>query len=298
MPPFVRRSLVALGALAGLAGLAVGALQWAPLYRLAPHAPRDLDHLFGEAPLVVAHRGWSAIAPENTMRAFERAASMGLPFELDVHLAATGEVVVLHDDTLDRTTDGRGPVAEADLEALAKLDAGAWFDAAFTGEPLPTLDAVLARFGGEVLVDIELKTTPRKAALAEAVVAVVRKHRLVERVMVSSFDPYLLGEVARVEPGIARGLLVGSFESADLAWHEKRALRNLLLNGVARPDLIMPGHDILTPEWLAWLRGQGYRVMVWTVDEPAAIRRWIEAGIDGVITNTPDRALALLDAAP
>lgn len=184
------------------------------------------------------------------------------------------------------------------METLAKLDAGKWFDPAFAGEPLPTLDAVLGRFGGEVLIDIELKTTKKKAALAEAVVALVRKYGLVEKVMVSSFDPFLLGEVARVEPGIARGLLVASFESSDLAWYEKRVLRNLLLNSVAKPDVIMPALEILTPEWLDWLHRQGYRVMVWTVDPPEAITRWAAAGVDGIITNTPDRALAALGQTP
>lgn len=292
-----RRAALLIGAPLALALALLAALQWAPLYRFAPHAPRPIDRLLGEGPVVLAHRGWSAVAPENTMRAFERAVALGVGFELDVHLSADGEVVVLHDDTLDRTTAGAGPVEAATAETLRGLEAGAWFGAEFAGEPVPTLGAVLDRFGGEVLVDIELKTTDRKAALAEAVVEAVRRRGLVDRVMVSSFDPYLLGEVRRVEPAIARGLLVSDFESSDLAWHERRALANLLLTGVAQPDLVMPSAELLTEGWLAWLRAQGYRVMVWTVDDPAALRRWVEAGVDGVITNTPDRALAAVAAA-
>ncbi len=292
MSRLVRRSLIALGLLLGLAAAALAALQWAPLYHFAAHSPRALPQLFDpDGPLIVAHRGWSAAAPENTLKAFERAAALGLPFELDVHLCASGEVVVLHDETLERTTTGRGRVDETPYDTLRTLDAGAWFDPAFAGEPIPTLDRVLERFGGEVLIDIELKTTDRKAELAEAVVAAIRRHGLVDEVLVSSFDPFLLGHVRRIEPAIARGQLVATFEKSDLAWHEKRALINLLLNGESQPDVIMPAADLLTDDWLRWLKGQGYRVMVWTVDAPAEIDRWLAAGVDGIISNTPDRVL-------
>lgn len=300
MPRLARRSLIVLGALLVVALAALAALQWAPLYRLAEHSPRPTPRLGGsDGPLIIAHRGWSAVAPENTMAAFERAVAAGVGFELDVHLCGSGEVVVLHDESLERTTDGTGAIEATPLDRLQTLDAGAWFDARFAGERLPTLDAVLARFGGEVLIDIELKTTDQKAELAQGVVDAVRRHGLVEQVMVSSFDPFLLGHVRRIEPAIARGQLVATFEKSDLAWHEKRVLGNLLLNGESQPDIIMPADDLLTPEWLAWLQARGYRVMVWTVDDPAAIERWVKAGVDGIISNTPDRVLdALARRAP
>ena len=295
MSRLARRSLIAAGVLAALATAALAALLWAPLYRLAPHAPRTLPQLdHADGPLIIAHRGWSAAAPENTLKAFERAAGLGVAFELDVHLCATGEVVVLHDETLERTTNGSGRVEETPLDTLRALDAGSWFDPRFAGEPLPTLDRALERFGGEVLIDIEMKTTDRKAELARGVAEAVRRHGLVDQVIVSSFDPYLLGHLRRIEPAIARGQLVTTYEDADLAWYEKRALRNLLLNGEAQPDAILASDALLTPGWLRWLQAQGYRVMVWTVDDPADVARWLDAGVDGIISNTPDRVLEAL----
>lgn len=287
-----RRISFALLILAGLLTLALGVFRFAPLYRLVPHAPRTaaVDALLGARPVVLAHRGASADAPENTLSAFRRAAGLGVGFELDVGLCATGEVIVMHDDTLERTTDGSGSIAAATLAELRQLDAGAWFDEAFAGEPVPTLGEVLDALGGRAVIDIELKTTEQRAALAEAVVAEIERADVVERVFVSSFDPFLLAEVRRRNPAIVRGQLVGSFEGSALAWYEKRALQSLLLNDEARPDLMIVEDEWLSAGWQRAMQARGYRVLVWTVNEPARARALVERGADGVISDVPELA--------
>lgn len=278
-----------------LAGLAA-----ALMFACVPHAPRPTDDLFQGA-RVVAHRGASGEAPENTMAAFRAAAALGVPFELDVTLSADGEVVVIHDDSLQRTTDGEGFVDETPWSAIAPLDAGAWHSAAFAGERVPRLNDVLAELGGKVLIDIEIKS-PRgdrpPDAVAAAVTRLVREAGLQDRVFITSFNPYVLQACRTYAPEIRRGQLVARFDDADLKWIEKVALRNLWLNGKAVPDLIAAEADWLTPRAVRRYRAQGYRVVAWTVNDPAQMRALVEMGVDTLITDHPARALEVLGAAP
>jgi len=246
---------------------------------------------------VIGHRGAAGLAPENTHAAFLAAASLGVPFELDVTLSATGEVVVIHDDTLDRTTDGAGYVDETPWCALSGLDAGSWFGPSHAGEPLPELGEVLRHFGPQVVVDIELKS-PRDPALrqplAEAVCRLVAEAGLVDRVFVTSFDPYLLEGVRAESPDIRRGQLFGSFDGADLNRMEKFVLRNLLLNGKAVADLLVAEATILRRGNVQRWRRMGYRVLAWTVNDPQEMRRLVDIGVQGLITDRPDLALEVL----
>lgn len=280
-----------LGSAGLVAGLAMGGLE-----RLVPHTPRDSRKLLGHAPPIVAHRGFSGQAPENTLAAFHRAASLGVMVELDVTLASTGEVVVIHDDTLERTTDGTGEVSETPLDTIRTLDAGRWFGAAFAGERVPTLDDVLAQVDPAVVLDIELKTTEAKSALASAVVQAVRRAGALERVFVSSFDPLLLEQVRRIEPSIRRAQLVDTFDGTDVAFYKRVILRNLGLNAFARPDMVIGGNRFVTEAWVRRQKARGYVVMVYTVNDPARMRVLWNWGVDAVITDRPDRALAAVQS--
>ena len=145
-----------------------------------PHVPRNTDALFGhpgKAMLVIGHRGAAGLAPENTTAAFAKAAALGLPFELDITLSKDGELVVIHDDTLDRTTTGKGAVTATVWADIQGLDAGSWLDSRWTGEPVPRLADVLKRFGHEVVIDIEIKSPPKgvdPAPIAKATVDAIR----------------------------------------------------------------------------------------------------------------------------
>jgi glycerophosphoryl diester phosphodiesterase len=229
--------------------------------------------------LNVAHRGASAVAPENTLAAFEKAAEVGADgIELDVRLCADGVPVVIHDATVDGTTDGSGRVAEMTLTQLRQLDAGAWFDPAFAGEPLPTLAETLATVGGRLLLNIELKGEGvLDRGLARAVVDLVKQHELTERVLLSSFNPLILRRVQRIAPQIPTGLL---YTSARLP-------RPASLASPRPYTALHPHVSVVSADHLKWIRRHTYRIHVWTVDDISEMRRLIGWGVDGIITNAP-----------
>lgn len=252
----------------------------------AGEPPRGLDALRGDVG-VIAHRGASGTAPENTMAAFHRAAELGVGFELDVTLCASGEVVVIHDDTVDRTSDGTGVVAEMTLEELRTLDFGAWFSPEYAGEPIPTLREVLETFGGRVVIDIELKTTEARQALAEAVVHEIRRLGLVDHVFVTSFDPFLLGAVREADPSILRGQITATFDGAGLGLVKTLALRHMWLNGSSRPDMVAVQHVRADAAFMRRMARRGLPVLVWTVNEPAEARELRDRGVVSVISDYP-----------
>ena len=292
------RSRKVSGAILGIPVLQVGEDVKLPSLRGRAPDPRRADPLFGDIPLVIGHRGAAGVAPENTGAAFELAASLGVPFELDIALCASGELVVIHDDTVDRTTDGAGPVSGMTLDALKALDAGGHFGERFAGERILTLDEVFGRFGGRVLIDVEVKAPAGAdvAALVRALATAVGRHALWQGIFVTAFNPYLLEQLRLREPRILRGQLYGTFEDSDLPAWQRFALRHRLLNRKAQPDLVAIEHTLATPRYVRWLQGRGYRVLVWTVNEPADLRRVLDAGVDGVITDDPAAARALIAA--
>ncbi len=143
--------------------------------------------------MAIAHRGASSYAPENTFAAFDLAIVMGARhIELDVHLTSDGHVVVIHDDTVDRTTDGSGPVTNHTLAALQTLDAGSWLRHEFTGERIPTFDDVLDRYKGRAHVHVEIKG--QSTQLAHRTADLIRKHGMVGETTITSFQSERLEE--------------------------------------------------------------------------------------------------------
>jgi len=245
---------------------------------------------------VIAHRGLSGAAPENTMAAFQAAADLGVGFELDVTLSATGEVVILHDDTLGRTTNGRGEIGDFSLAEIKALDAGSWFDEAFAGESIPTLREVLERFGGVVPIDIEIKDRKPHEPLADAVVSEIERAGLVDKVFVTAFNPYMLVRVREKNPDIRRGMLTATFKDEDLSLIEKVILRRLLFRGKVKPAIIAEEQVRIKKRKVKKWHRHGYEVLVWTVNDKAGMQQMIEAGVDGIITNHPDVLLDLLNS--
>jgi glycerophosphoryl diester phosphodiesterase len=237
----------------------------------------DREHV-----LNIAHRGASAAAPPNTLAAFEKAIELGADgVEFDVHLSADGVPVVLHDFTVDATTDGSGRVASLTLAELRQLDAGSTFDPSFAGERIPTLEEVLDAVGNRQLLNVELKTTSlRDNGLERAVVAQVERHGLDDDVLLSSFNPFSLRRAKRIAPHIPVGLLY----APGLPLPLRRAWLAFLAPHEARH----PEHTTVDTSYIAWARRRGYRVNTWTVDDPDEMRRLIGLGVDGIITNVPD----------
>ncbi len=241
--------------------------------------------LTSDRPLNIAHRGASAVAPPNTLAAFRRAADLGADgVELDVHLCADGIPVVIHDFTVDATTNGTGRVREMPLAALKELDAGSRFDPAFAGERIPTLEEVFAEVGGRLLINVELKSMPGNddPGLEEAVAVRIRRHGLADRVLVSSFNPFALQRFRREMPEVPVGFL---YETALLSRAARLAAALIRL----RPQTLHPWWGMITPQTVRQAHAWGRRVVAWTVDDPEAMARLINWGVDAIITNYPDR---------
>ena len=239
-------------------------------------------------PLVFAHRGAKAVAPENTIPAFRKAIELGADgVELDVQFSADGALVVIHGLTLEETTDGRGRVTAHTLEELKRLDAGSWFHPRFAGTRLCTLEEALDAIGDRLLINIEAKSLSMgDDGMAAQIAAVIRQRALYDQVIVSSFNPLFLRRLKRLDPRIETGLLY----APDLPAYLSRAW----LRPWARPDALHPEHVMVDEAYMRWARGKGYKVHVWTVNEPEDMQRMIELGVDVIITDYPDRLRSLL----
>jgi len=237
---------------------------------------------YGSRPLNFGHRGASHRAPANTLAAFRKAADLGADgIELDVQLSRDGALVVIHDFSLEATTDGHGLVRTKTLAELRQLHAGSRFDAAFAGERIPTLQEVIEAVGDRLLLNIELKTPALgDDGLARRVVRLVEERGLAERVVLSSFNPLAIWRARRLNPAIATGLIY----SARMRFLPLRPR----LRHWRRPSALHPHHSLVDGGYMDWARAHGYRVNVWTVDEPAEMRRLIQLGVDVIITNEPD----------
>jgi glycerophosphoryl diester phosphodiesterase len=233
-------------------------------------------------PLVIAHRGSSAHTPENTLAAFQLAAEQGADaIELDVDLTRDGHAIVLHDATLDRTTDGSGAVHELTLEEIRRLDAGMWKSAAFKGERVPLLAEVFAAVGQRVLINVEVKSMSLRSNGVEAkVAALVQQHDLFERVIVSSFNPFALRRIKQIEPRLACGLLY----APDLPIVLRQAWLAPLIPHL---DARHPHHSQVKASVVEQWHARGQRVNVWTVNDAATLHAMVLAGVDGIIGDDP-----------
>lgn len=237
---------------------------------------------------VIAHRGASGYAPENTMAAFRRAVELGVHFiETDLQITRDARVIAIHDDTLDRTTSGKGHVDSCTLEEIRRLDAGAWFDGrsqeSFAGERIPSLEEILD-FGQErdVIFFLEIKSGPAWG-VEHAVVAALRDRDASARVVILSFDPRSVDTVRKLDPAMMTGLLC-DHPSSDLV---ERTVRVGARQLVARGDLI-------TSAEIEKAHHSGVQVVAWTINEPEQMRRLIATGVDGIITDYPDRLFGVI----
>lgn len=231
--------------------------------------------------MAIAHRGASSYAPENTFAAFDLAIEMGARhLELDVHFSSDGHLVVIHDDTVDRTTDGSGPVTSRSLAALTALDAGAWFDPRFKGERIPTLGAVLERYWGAHL-HVELKG--HSAGLAQRAVDMIRSSGIATNVTITSFQKAKLEETRAYAPELPTGWLVGEVSGAVVAQARAMGLTQLC-----------PRAGAVTPELVSRLHAEGLAVRAWGVATEDLMRQVVTAGADGMTVNFPDKLLAYL----
>ncbi|TRW43611.1 glycerophosphodiester phosphodiesterase [Georgenia yuyongxinii] len=241
-------------------------------------------------PLVVAHRGNSSVAPENTLAALDSAWRAGADVvEVDLQLTKDGVAVVIHDERVDRTTNGAGRADQLTAAQVAGLDAGDWFSDHFRGQQVPTAEDLLAFFVGHpgVCLLAELKGTWGTEDVRR-VTEVVERVGLAERTVVQSFDVGTVKALRDVAPELPRGLLVDALPEDLIALC--RELRVMALN----PSGLLLRRE---PDLVDALHGEGLRTMVWTLNEPAHWASAVAAGVDGIITDRPDRLRGWLDAA-
>ncbi len=252
-------------------------------------------------PAVQGHRGASALVPENTLAAFRKAIELGADgMEMDLQMTRDGAVVVIHDDTLDRTTDGHGRVTDLSLAEVRQADAGAKFGPAFRGQRVPTLseviDLVKASGNDRVRLNLEIKFGEGREGTPEGievgVLAILRQTGFVDRVTVQSFYHPSAAKMKGLEPRIPTGLLVGE---------RHRPPDPVALVRQFRADYYAPHHRLVTTELVQTLHQTGIPVVTWTVNEEADMRRMVRLGIgtvpgDGIISDHPDRLLAVVKA--
>jgi glycerophosphoryl diester phosphodiesterase len=233
-------------------------------------------------PLIIAHRGSSAHAPENTLAAFQLAAEQGADaIELDVDLTRDGHAIIMHDATINRTTDGSGAINALTLDEIRRVDAGAWKGATFKGERVPLLAEVFATVGQRVLINVEVKSTSLRSNGVEAkVAALVREHNLFERVIISSFNPFALRRIKHVEPRLACGLLYLPVPLI-VAWQAWFAPL------IPHLDARHPHHSQVDQSLVTKWHARGQRVNVWTVNDAVTLRAMVQAGVDGIIGDDP-----------
>mgnify|MGYP000878146361 CR=1 FL=1 len=229
-------------------------------------------------PKIIAHRGASGHAPENTLAAFQLALDQKADgIELDVMLTADNQIVVIHDDTVDRTTDGSGRVRDMTLDQLKHLDAG-------DGEKIPTLEEVLVRFGGKYLINIELKNyTTIFDGLPVRVAKMVKDLGLTDTILFSSFNAFNLPRVRRHLPGATLGLLTAPNQARLLIWK------------LFKYDALHPYFSDVDEGLVADCHSRQKQINVWTVNEPEDILRMAELHTDSIITNFPEMARQILE---
>lgn len=236
--------------------------------------------------LVFGHRGAMAYAPMNTLSAFELAYEQGaVGIELDVHRSKDGCPVVVHDFTVDETTNGEGAVSDKSLAELKTLDAGGWYSNDFVGEQIPTLDEVFESLGKRLLINIEIKSIlPNTDGLEQVTADCIARHQMQARVLVSSFNPYALQRFRNILPDVMTGFLYLPEMQIDVA---------SLLSGPPHPAR-HPHHSMIDETYMRWTKANHYYVNAWTVNSPERAKELKQLGVNAVITDRPGAIIAAL----
>ena len=252
-----------------------------------PDRPQTIHEYLrlGERPRVIAHRGFSGVAPENTLAALSRAVAADADMtQNDVGLTSDGQVVMMHDENLDRRTDGSGRLSGTSCEEVRKLDAGSWFSSEFAGEKVPTLAEALDLVRGEILLNIEIKgeavTDQVEGGIVDKVLELVRERDMLDRVILSSFEPRALKHARRLDPDV---------KTASL--YARRLHRGMSPLEVMR-DAGSNGFNIaarrLRKKMICAVHSSGRPLTVYTVNDERTMRRLIAKGVHGFFTDRPD----------
>ncbi|SDK01923.1 glycerophosphodiester phosphodiesterase [Natronincola ferrireducens] len=231
--------------------------------------------------LIIAHRGASGYAPENTLAAMDLAMEQGCDgIEIDVQLTKDGVVVVHHDWSVDRTTNGSGEIKDLTWKEIQKLDAGFWFSEEFTGEKVPTLDDVLKHLPKTLLLNVEVKSRSfDDRGLEKKVVELLEKHHRLENTVVSSFNHLCLQRIQLMNPQVKIGILYEAHLLEPCNYFKANDLNLYSFH---------PCHYYLTPDLVKKVQDNGMKIYSWTINDGERGKNLKALGIDGIITNYPD----------
>ena len=234
-------------------------------------------------PVIYAHRGASTQSPENTMAAFRKAIELGSGgLELDVHMTKDGEIVVIHDEVIDRTSNGTGKVKDLTFSELLRYDFGYWFSQEFSEEKIPTLEQVMTLLSDwDGVLNIEIKAND--TGIESSVIALIDKYRMRKRVIISAFNHYILVNVKRIDDAIETGALI--METLYRPWEYAKRIG---------AGTIHPFYRAINQEIIGECLANGIDVNVFTVDRSEDIKMLAGAKVSGIITNVPDVALKSL----
>lgn len=271
---------------------------------LLPDAPASRYYENAPHPLVIAHQGGDRLWPGNTLYAFERAVDIGADvLEMDAHITKDSYIVLMHDEEVDRTTDGTGLVEDLTLAELRELDAahtwttdeGKTFPYRGQDIQVPTLEEVFQRFPQmRYLIEIKLTENPIETPLCD----LIRAHKMQEKVMIASFHDEAMQRFRETCPEVATSASRGEVTRFVL-------LGKAFLSGLTAPqyESIQPPYDprqsmnipIMTERFIREAHAKNIRVEPWTVDDPELMKKYIEWGVDGIITDRPDLMIEVLE---
>ncbi|HWI51959.1 MAG TPA: glycerophosphodiester phosphodiesterase family protein [Symbiobacteriaceae bacterium] len=228
----------------------------------------------------IGHRGAAGTAPENTLASMRRALAIGVDaVEFDIHRTGDGELIVMHDFTVDRTSNGTGTISALTAAEIARLDAGAWKGEAFAGEAVPTLEALVAAVPAPTILFLELKAgSYRYPGIEEELVAFLKEHDLVSRTQVSSFDHVALLKLRELLPELPTGML-----------YSERPVDPVAMARACGATALHPNYAVLPKDHVAAAHAAGLQVNVWTPNTQEAIDYCYCMGVDGIITDYPER---------
>jgi glycerophosphoryl diester phosphodiesterase len=233
--------------------------------------------------ILVAHRGASGLAPENTLSAIRQALELGVDaIEIDVRRTKDSAIVLLHDATLQRTARLPQAVADLTLDELRKIDVGSWFAPDFAGERVPTLAEALSLTKGKAVLAVEVKPDD----ITDDVLSVIIQENAAEWVNVMSFHDDVVRRAREVAPPMATGLIVSARPEENVAQQAINLVRRVAQCGASVLSL---SHYAVNSTLIYEVRRRGVALWTWTVDDPQRMREVVECGVDGIITNFPDR---------
>lgn len=246
--------------------------------------------------LVIAHRGASGAAPENTMASFREAIKLKVDMiELDVHQTVDGVVVVIHDKTVERTTNGKGKVKEMTFEEIQQLDAGSWFDSQFKNEKVPSLEKIIQEMNGEVKLLIEVKKgNSYYPDIEKNIMTLIYKYNAKNWCIIQSFETEVINNFKQIDPEVElHKLVTGNIPGLPLYVDNSLKVGSIFkFDEVAS---INPNFRLINKKRVEKIHKNGQKVIAWTVNDVEDMKKCIDMGVDGIITNYPDRLISVLD---